>query len=570
MDKNQYENEDTESTVTEPVQPQSDDTDSAVDSSNDNSTEENKTEYNNQQGSQQTGSQQGYQQNGYQQNGYQQQGYQQTGYQQQGYQNFQQPNQQTPKKNKGHKTATIIAAVVLGLFFIAGVAGAAIGVVNQLEKYGKENNNKAAWEESAKNEQPDSKDSKKSPIATTEPVSVVQSGDTATGATDVSGIVEAVMPCVVSIQSTSSVDGYSMFGQHYEQQVDSSGTGFIVGQNDTELLFATNNHVVEGATAIQVTFGDDSTAEAIVKGTDAEADLAVVAVELKDVSNDTMKTIKVAMLGDSNEVKVGQMAIAIGNAQGMGQSVTVGYISAKDRKLDFQNNTNGGTKTMTFLQTDAAINGGNSGGPLLDVKGNVVGINSAKISDTQVEGMCYAIPISSAIPIINDLMNRETLKDDEKGYMGVSLQDISDDAVKMYGVPDGVYVYKVSKDSPAEKAGIKEGDIITKINDVTVTSQSATSDKVNSYRAGTEITVSLYRKSGSNNGYEPMDVKVTLCTAEDAGINQSTDNSELQDEPNQDDEKDNQNDGSSGSDDYGYGDQYNGDSGSLFDEMLPW
>ena len=183
------------------------------------------------------------------------------------------------------------------------------------------------------------------------------------GVSDISGIVEAVMPSIVSITSTTSVEGYSMFGQLYSQEVPSCGTGFIVGQNDNELLLATNNHVVEDATAIQVTFADESTAEAVIKGTDAQADLAVVAVDLEDISSETMEVIKVAILGDSDAIKVGQMAIAIGNAQGMGQSLTVGYISAKERELDFQDTVTGGTKKMKFLQTDAAINGGNSGGP---------------------------------------------------------------------------------------------------------------------------------------------------------------------------------------------------------------
>lgn len=394
-------------------------------------------------------------------------------------------------------------------------------------------------------------------LATTRPVSVVESGNINGNLVDVSEIVEASMPCVVSITSTTSVEGYSVFGQHYQQEVPTGGTGFIVGQNDKELLLATNNHVVENATAIQVTFNDESTAEAVVKGTDAQADLAVIAVSLEDVDDDTLEAIKVAILGDSNDIKVGQMAIAIGNAQGMGQSVTVGYISAKDRKLDMPDESNGGTKTMTFLQTDAAINGGNSGGPLLNAKGEVVGINSAKISDTQVEGMCFAIPISSAIPIINDLMNRETLTDEEKGYMGISLKDISSEAVELYGVPDGVYVASVSKNGPADKAGIKEGDIITAINETTVNSSSAAVDKVNSFRAGTEITVTLYRQSEQGNGYDKTDVKVKLVTAEEAGINKNN----------------SQGSQNNNSDNGNYGDDYDDDSSDyddFFNDMLPW
>lgn len=328
---------------------------------------------------------------------------------------------------------------------------------------------------------------------------------------------------MVSITSTTSVEGYSIFGQQYQQEVPTCGTGFIVGQNDKELLLATNNHVVEDATAIQVTFVNNETAEAVVKGTDAQADLAVVAVSLEDIDEDTLDAIKVAVLGDSDNVKVGQMAVAIGNAQGMGQSVTVGYISAKDRQLSVPDSTGTSGKTMTFLQTDAAINGGNSGGPLLNADGEVVGINSAKISDTQVEGMCFAIPISQANPIINDLMNRETLTDEERGYMGVSLQNIAAEAVQMYGVPDGVYVAAVSDDGPADKAGLEEGDIITEINGAAVNSSSAAVDKVNSYRAGTEVKVVYYRRQESQ-WIAQAETTITLTTAEELGINTQNNN----------------------------------------------
>lgn len=510
---------------------------------------------------QQTGQQSAYQQNDNQQPSYQQSGYQSqnTGYGS----GYQQPDQQPHKKKNKSKIAAITAGIVLVLFVIIGAAGAFIGFINRIGDLNNDNNEKAAWEESTDKKQSSSSDNDSdSAIATTAPISVVQSDGSTVGATDVSGIVESVMPCVVSIQSTASVQGYSMFGQQYEQQVDSSGTGFIVGQNEKELLLATNNHVVADSTAIQVTFGDDSTAEAVVKGTDADADLAVVSVALEDVDKDTMDKIKVAVLGDSDKVKVGQMAVAIGNAQGMGQSVTVGYISAKNRELSLQDEQNGGEKKMTFLQTDAAINGGNSGGPLLDVNGNVVGINSAKISDTQVEGMCYAIPISSAIPIINELMNRETLKDDEKGYLGVSLDDISDDAVKMYGVPDGAYVHSVNNNSPADKAGIQEGDIITEVNGVEVSSKSAASDKITSFRAGTEITITLYRQSASKTGYESKEVKATLVTAEEAGIKSSNgNNNDTQKENTPEQQTPNQETPNDGS---------NGDMGSIFDGMFPW
>lgn len=467
------------------------------------------------------------------------------------------------KNKKGQKFLIIFGSIFAGIVFIAAVFTVCKNVVDYV---GAVNNRNVAVTEDGKNKtEENAGDNGNDAVATTKPVSVVESDNIKGSLLDVSDIVEETMPSVVSIVSTTSVEGYSVFGQRYQQEMATGGTGFIVGQNDSELLLATNNHVVENATAIQVTFANEKTAEAVVKGNDAQADLAVIAVSLKDIDDDTMAAIKVAILGDSNDVKVGQMAIAIGNAQGMGQSVTVGYISAKDRKLDMQDESTGGTKTMNFLQTDAAINGGNSGGPLLNAKGEVVGISSAKISDTQVEGMCFAIPISSAIPIINDLMNRETLTDDEKGYMGVSLKNISSEAVELYGVPDGVYVASVTKDGPADKAGIKEGDIIVSVNDVSVNSSSSAVDKVTSYRAGTEITVKVYRKDEQQNGYKEMEVKVTLVTAEEAGVNKSTNQGNSQNNVNQynDDYDDDY-------DDYYYDDDDASDYDDFFDSILPW
>ena len=468
------------------------------------------------------------------------------------------------KNKKGQKFLIIFGSIFAGIVFIAAVFTVCKNVVDYVGAVN--NRNVAVTEDGKKKTEENAGDNGNDAVATTKPVSVVESDNIKGSFLDVSDIVEETMPSVVSIVTTTSVEGYSVFGQRYQQEMAAGGTGFIVGQNDSELLLATNNHVVENATAIQVTFADEKTAEAVVKGTGAQADLAVIAESLKDIDDDTMAAIKVAILGDSNDVKVGQMAIAIGNAQGMGQSVTVGYISAKDRKLDMQDESTGGTKTMNFLQTDAAINGGNSGGPLLNAKGEVVGISSAKISDTQVEGMCFAIPISSAIPIINDLMNRETLTDDEKGYMGVSLKNISSEAVELYGVPDGVYVASVTKDGPADKAGIKEGDIIVSVNDVSVNSSSSAVDKVTSYRAGTEITVKVYRKDEQQNGYKEMEVKVTLVTAEEAGVNKSTNQGNGQNNVNQynDDYYDDD------YDDYYYDDDDASDYDDFFDSILPW
>ncbi|MBE5927909.1 MAG: PDZ domain-containing protein [Lachnospiraceae bacterium] len=463
-----------------------------------------------------------------------------------------------PKKNKNNRKKWLIGVgIALAAFIVISLGvtfvKSTFKIIDQYAAQMAGSNNADGNAENA------------TPQETAKPVELADVGTYTGSAVDVSEIVEAAMPTVVSIVSTTSVQGYSMFGQPYEQEAASSGTGFIVGQNDTELLLATNNHVVEDSTGIQVTFNNEETAEAIVKGTAADADLAVIAVKLEDIDEETMDSIKIAVLGDSDKVKVGQMAIAIGNAQGMGQSVTVGYISAKDRKLDIGSAT-GETKTMSFLQTDAAINGGNSGGPLLNAGGEVVGINSAKISSTDVEGMCYAIPISQATPIIKDLMNRETLTEEERGYMGVSLQDISNDAVEMYGVPDGVYIAAVQKKSPADKAGLLEGDIITMINDIAVNSSSAAVDKVNSYRAGTEIKVVFSRRRADGNGYDTKETTVTLATAEEIGLNNQGSQDNAQDnDANRAPDNGNGNNGNNGNDD-----AFNDIWDDYFGDFMPW
>ena len=304
--------------------------------------------------------------------------------------------------------------------------------------------------------------------------------------TDITDVVEATMPSIVTITGTFT-QTFDWFGQQYSEPNVGSGSGIIVGQNDKELLIATNNHVVEGANPLEVTFIDNTQAKAIVKGSDSVADLAVIAIDLSTISKDTMNAIKIAKLGDSDSVKVGQMAIAIGNALGYGQSVTVGYISAKDREVKIDNNT------MVLLQTDAAINPGNSGGALLNTKGEVIGINSVKYASQEVEGMGYAIPISRAVPIINELMNRETIKEDEKGYLGVYIKEITEDIANAYNWPRGVYVRGVVEGGSADKAGIVTGDIITKVNGTQVTGATQLQEKISSYRAGTDIKLTIMR-----------------------------------------------------------------------------
>ncbi len=313
--------------------------------------------------------------------------------------------------------------------------------------------------------------------------------------TSVSDIAEAAMPFTVAINCTFTTD--SWFGRY---ETPGSGSGIIVGKNDSELLIVTNNHVINGANTIKVTLIDDTEAEAVVKGTAASTDLAVVAVQLKDLSKETLAEIKVAKLGNSDDIKVGEMVVAIGNALGYGQSVTVGYVSAKDREVTVDN-----TK-MTLLQTDAAINPGNSGGALLNLEGEVIGINSVKYADEDVEGMCFAIPVSNVRDIIEGLMN--SLAEDEKGYLGVGVNDVTEAIAQFYNWPIGVYVVNFSENSAAEEAGVQIGDIITGVDGVVVETANELIERVTSKRYGTQVTITLQRNV--NGEYQEMEIDVTL------------------------------------------------------------
>lgn len=326
-------------------------------------------------------------------------------------------------------------------------------------------------------------------------------------------VVDQNLAATVAVNSTFIVTG-SYWGQQYQQEQQGSGSGFIVGKNDTELLIATNNHVIDNATKIEVTFIDDAVLEAVVKGTDSLADLAIIAVPLENISADTLASIRVATLGDSDSVRLGEMAIAIGNALGYGQSVTVGYISAKDRTVTIEGNE------MVLLQTDAAINGGNSGGPLFNTKGEVIGINSAKYADTSVEGMCFAIPISRAIPILNELMTREILAEEDKGFLGVSSRSVTDTLASFYGWPIGAYIVEVLEGSPAEKANLYVGDIVTSINGVKITTADQLVAAISSYRHGTSVELTVQRII--NGKYEDVTVTVTLAKKSDVTIPSET------------------------------------------------
>lgn len=356
-------------------------------------------------------------------------------------------------------------------------------------------------------------------------------GSTAKGNLDVSEIASEALPSIVSI-TTKSVQEvqnyfgmYGMYGyapQQQEQEVEGSGSGIIVGKNDDELLIATNYHVVEGADTLSVAFTDGNAVEASVKGFDEERDLAVVSVSLDDVKDDTMDAISIAKIGSSDDLKVGEQVIAIGNALGYGQSVTTGIVSAKNRRMDSDNNTvtdgsDDSSDGVNLIQTDAAINPGNSGGALLNMEGEVVGINSAKLASTEVEGMGYAIAISDVTDILQNLMNetsRDKLDDSEHGVLGIEGSPVSSEAVQMYGIPAGVFVKKVTEGGAADKAGLKANSVITEFNGKTVSSIDQLIEYLSYYEPDEEVELTVQVPHGTS--YKEETVKVTLDENTDA------------------------------------------------------
>lgn len=324
--------------------------------------------------------------------------------------------------------------------------------------------------------------------------------------TDASEVVEEVMPAMVSIIN-DYVEQHTYFGsQTIEREYTASGSGIIVGENDTELLIATNYHVISGARKLTVHFIDGSDAEAVVKGTDVDMDLAVIAIPLESLDEETKDAISIARLGDSDTLKLGEPVIAIGNALGYGQSVSGGYVSALDREIEMEDGTTG-----TFIQTDAAINPGNSGGALLNINGEVIGINTSKIGDYRVEGMCFAIPISAAQPILENLMNRverSEIPESMRGYIGIRLQTVTAEDAARYGMPTGIFVYEVFEDSAASRAGLLHGDIITKFDGRSITSNEDLQNLLKYYRAGETVEITVMRNR--NGVYEQMTIELTL------------------------------------------------------------
>ena len=440
------------------------------------------------------------------------------------------------KKNKngmGKKAAKLVAAAaVFGL-----VAGACfVGVSVAKDKL-----------------YPSTADRIETTSGTTSAKSETSSSGSSSSSSNVASVVNEVMPSVVSITSTIQSSNYYGFGT---QESEGAGSGFIVAKTKDNLMIATNNHVVSDATSLTVGFADDTTAKATVVGTDSSADLAVISVKLSDIKDSTASKIKVATLGSSDDLKVGEEVVAIGNALGYGQSVTTGVVSAKNREISL---TDG---TMNLLQTDAAINPGNSGGVLINMDGQVVGINNAKLEDTSVEGMGYAIPITTAKTILTDLMNASSVSTKDAAFLGVVGRDINESYSSALGIPSGIYVSQVVSGSPAEKAGISAGDVITKFEGNNVSTMSGLKEKLALKKANTKVKIT-FKRANQSGTYKEKTVTVTLGKKSDFSDVTTDNSSDSSNDSNNGNNNGNSN-GNSGnsngnSGDYGYG---NGNSGN--------
>ena len=426
-------------------------------------------------------------------------------------------HQETPQQKKKHKRSmnlyakviccailfgAISGGMVLGSFMIGKNAVKTTAASNTLET----NAEKLSTSSSSKSSSSSSSD----------------------GTYTVAEIAKQCESSVVAITNQSVQEVQTMFGT-LQQQSTGSGSGVIIGKNDTELLIATNNHVVSGAESLTVCFNDDKDAvfDAKIKGTDADNDLAVIAIKLSDISEDVLNSISIATLGDSTQMQVGDQVVAIGNALGFGQSVTSGVISAVDREVTIDDTT------ATLMQTDAAINPGNSGGALFNMKGEVIGINSAKYASDQVEGMGFAIPMAKAQGIIENLMNQETRDKltSDYGFLNITGQDVSSDVAEMYNIPEGVYVSGTTDSGAAAKAGIQKGDIITKLGNTTITSISQLKEELQYYKAGETVEITIQRNT-DNKGYQEQTLKVTLDNASEQQTNTTSQSNSSQSDSN--------------------------------------
>lgn len=435
------------------------------------------------------------------------------------------------KNGMGKKAAKLVAsAAVFGL--VAGVCFVGVSVAKD-KLY------------------PSTADRIETTSGTTSAKSETSSSGSSSSSSNVASVVNEVMPSVVSITSTIQSSNYYGFGT---QESEGAGSGFIVAKTKDNLMIATNNHVVSDATSLTVGFADDTTAKATVVGTDSSADLAVISVKIKDIKDSTASKIKVATLGSSDDLKVGEEVVAIGNALGYGQSVTTGVVSAKNREVSL---TDG---TMNLLQTDAAINPGNSGGVLINMDGQVVGINNAKLEDTSVEGMGYAIPITTAKTILTDLMNANSVSTKDAAFLGVVGRDINESYSSALGIPSGIYVSQVVSGSPAEKAGISAGDVITKFEGNNVSTMSGLKEKLALKKANTKVKIT-FKRANQSGTYEEKTVTVTLGKKSDFSDVTTDNSSDSSNDSNNNSNNGNNNGNSNGnsgnsngnSGDYGYG-----------------
>ena len=411
-------------------------------------------------------------------------------------------NKKNPKNSK--KLAKKIGAITLSAVLFGSVAAGSFQAVNYFSPFSKTTGSSGSTA---------SNNSSSTSLLKTTAVS----GSSNSGSLDVSDITTSAMPSIVAITNKSvqevqdyfSQFGFGGQGQPQTQETESQGSGIIIGKNDSELLMVTNNHVVEGADTLSVCFIDNQVYEAAIKGTDPENDLAVIAVPLDSISDDTMSKIAVASIGDSDSLKVGEQVVAIGNALGYGQSVTTGIVSAVNRTLSSDSSDD--SSSATYIQTDAAINPGNSGGALLNMNGEVIGINSAKLASTEVEGMGYAIPISRVSDIIDNLMNQTTrtkVDSDKQGTIGIKGINVTSDVQEKYNLPEGIYVSEVTSGSAAEKAGITSGSVITKFDGKSVTDIESLQDLLQYYKAGE--TVELTLQVPDSDSYKEKTVSITL------------------------------------------------------------
>lgn len=404
------------------------------------------------------------------------------------------PKAKKPKKQHGFGVTVAKCACLAAVFGL--VAGGVFGGVNYMITPEKE----TAVTETQTSALATTSQDNGNTVTTTADGSII--------ATDVSDIVEDTMPAIVAITNMTETPYQTWFGQTYTQENDYAGSGIIVSEDDDYLYIATNNHVVEGATKLTVQFCDESTVAAEVKGTSPSNDLSVVKVKKSDIEDETKKAIKIAKINDDGNEKVGQPVIAIGNALGYGQSVTSGIISALEREVSAQDSSTGTTYTNTLTQTDASINPGNSGGALLNAKGEVIGINSSKMGGDYVDGVGFAIPMTTAAPIINELITREKVSEDKASYLGINGIDVDDSVSEQYGMPMGVCVVKVYEGSAAAEAGIQKGDIIIKFDGHDVSSMEEVQDRLQYHAAGTKVTITVSR--ADNGQYVEQDIEVTL------------------------------------------------------------